>query len=55
VEARIRQVFPHGIFGTVHTLLLEKPPLLYYYDGAATQDSAYRLYYGLDSIIIAKK
>ncbi|WP_188934804.1 hypothetical protein [Puia dinghuensis] len=53
VEASVRQVFPHGVFETVHTLLVQKPPLLYYYDGAASQDHAYRLYYGLDSIAIA--
>lgn len=53
-EDKIRQVFPHGIFETVHTLLLEKPPLIYYYDGAATRDRAYCLYYGLDSILVKK-
>jgi len=51
-EDRIHEAFPHGVFETVHSLLLERPPLIYYYDGAATRDPAYRLYYGLDSIIV---
>jgi len=55
VEDKIHQVFPHGIFESVNSLLLERPPLFYYYDGAAGKDRAYRLYYGLDSIIIGRQ
>ena len=54
VEEKISQVFPHGIFETMHTLLLEKPPLMYIDDGAAAQHSAYWVYYGVDSILIKK-
>jgi hypothetical protein len=49
---KIRQTFPHGIFESVNILLLQKPPLLIYYDGASIGDPAYAHFYGLDSIIL---
>ena len=52
LQIKINQVFPHGIFETVHDLLLQKPPLLFYYDGAGIGDPAYAHFYGLDSIIL---
>ena len=52
LQEKIRQVFPHGIFETVHDILLQKPPLLFYYDGAGIGDPAYAHFYGLDSIIL---
>ena len=54
-KAKIDQVFPHGVFETVHQVLLQKPTLLMYYDGAATGDAAYAHFYGLDSIIVQDK
>ncbi len=54
LKGKIRQTFPHGIFGSVNTILLEKPSLLYFYNGAEAQDQRYLKYYGLDSIIIKK-
>ena len=52
LREKIHQVFPHGIFETVHDILLQKPPLLFYYDGAGSGDPAYAHFYGLDSIIL---
>jgi hypothetical protein len=52
LREKIHQVFPHGIFETVHDILLQKPPLLFYYDGAGIGDPAYAHFYGLDSIIL---
>jgi len=54
LKGKIRQIFPHGIFESVNTILLEKPSLLYFYNGAETQDQRYLKYYGLDSIVIKK-
>lgn len=54
LKGKIRQLFPHGIFESVNTILLEKPSLLYFYNGAETKDLRYLKYYGLDSIIITK-
>jgi hypothetical protein len=50
LQQRIHRVFPHGVFETVHDILLQKPPLLFYYDGVS--DPAYAHFYGLDSIIL---
>jgi hypothetical protein len=52
LQEKVRQTFPHGIFESVHALLLQKPPLLFYYDGAAAGDPGYAHFYGLDSIIL---
>ena len=52
LQEKINQVFPHGIFETVHDIMLQKPPLLFYYDGAGTGDPSYAHFYGLDSIIL---
>ena len=54
LKGEIRQIFPHGIFESVNTLLLERPSELFFYNGAETQDRNYLKYYGLDSIIINK-
>jgi hypothetical protein len=55
LKGKIRQVFPHGIFETVNTLLLEKPSLLWFDNGVEVQDPGYLKYYGLDTIIVRKK
>jgi hypothetical protein len=52
LQRKIDEVFPHGIFETVHDIIVQKPPLLFYYDGTATGDRAYAHFYGLDSIIL---
>jgi len=52
LKEHIDKVFPHGIFETVRTLFLEKPQMLYYYDGAGVGDPNYAHFYGLDSIIL---
>ncbi len=52
VEEKIKERFPHGIFETVHTMLLEKPVLIYDDNGMERADSAVYQYYGLDSIIV---
>ena len=52
LQEKIHQVFPHGVFESVNTLLLQKPPLLFYYDGAGTGNPVYAHFYGLDSIIL---
>jgi hypothetical protein len=52
LQEKINQVFPHGIFETVHDIMLQKPPLLFYYDGAQTGEPSYAHFYGLDSIIL---
>ena len=52
LQEKIRQAFPHGIFESVHDILLQKPPLLIYYDGAGIGDPSYAHFYGLDSIIL---
>jgi hypothetical protein len=54
LQIKIHQVFPHGIFETAHDILLQKPPLLFYYDGAAIGDPVYAHFYGLDSIILTQ-
>ncbi len=54
LKGKIRQTFPHGIFESANTLLLEKPSLLFFYTGAEMQDDAYMKYYDLDTIIINK-
>jgi hypothetical protein len=55
LEEKIRATFPHGVFSTVHAVLLEKPPLLPFYDGAGNEDPAYLYFYGLDTIILRRK
>ncbi len=55
LREKISQVFPHGVFETVNTILLEKPSLLYFYDGVQIQDPYYLKFYGLDSILVKKK
>lgn len=55
VRDKLRQVFPHGVPGTVGELLLEKPSDLYFDDGAEAQDPAYLKFYGVDSIILKKR
>jgi len=52
---RIDRAFPHGVFTTVHALLVQKPSLLFFYDGAGAGDRAYAHFYGLDSIIVRDK
>lgn len=52
LQEQLHRVFPHGIFETVHGVLLQKPPMLYYYDGAGNGDPNYAHFYGLDSIIL---
>jgi hypothetical protein len=52
LQKKINEVFPHGIFESVHDIILQKPPLLFPYDGAGTGDRAYAHFYGLDSIIL---
>lgn len=49
-KEKIDQAFPHGVFASVSSLLLDKPALLYYFDGAGTRDPAYLNFYGLDSV-----
>jgi hypothetical protein len=55
LEEKIRATFPHGVFSTVHAVLLEKPPLLPFYDGAGNEDPFYLHFYGLDTIILRRK
>ena len=55
LQEKINAVFPHGVFKNVQTLLLEKPAMLYYFDGAGSGDRGYVHFYGLDSIILRQK
>ena len=55
LQKKVREVFPHGLFESVHDILLQKPPLLFYYDGAGSGDPAYAHFYGLDSITLRHK
>lgn len=55
LKGKIRQVFPHGGFETINTLLLDKPSLLLFYNGADWQDRGYLKFYGLDTIIVKEK
>jgi len=52
VEAVIHERFPHGIFETVHSILLKKPALIYDDNGMETGTQAIYQYYGLDTIIV---
>jgi len=55
VEAMIHERFPHGIFETVHAILLKKPELIYDENGMETGNRAIYQYYGLDSIIVKNR
>lgn len=55
LNQEIDRAFPHGTFRTVRDLALQKPALLFFYDGAGTGDPAYAHFYGLDSIIVRDK
>jgi hypothetical protein len=53
IEDKIREKFPLGLPETLHSQILEKPPLMYPYDGTAAQNlKVYCQYYGIDSIIV---
>ena len=53
MDDKIREKFPNGLSETLRRYLLEKPPLLYPYDGTARQNQkGYCGYYGIDSIIV---
>jgi len=53
IEDKIRERLPHGLPETLRTYMLEKPPLMYPYDGTAAQNQkGYCQYYGIDSIIV---
>lgn len=55
IENKIRQRFPQGVPETLRSLILEKPPLMYPYDGTDPQNQKGTcLYYGIDSIIVGR-
>lgn len=52
VEEMIHERFPNGIFETVHSILLNKPALIFDDDGMEKGNRAIYQYYGLDTIIV---
>jgi hypothetical protein len=55
LSQKIHEVFPHGVFATVNTLVRERPALFFREKGPDTPDNGWLNYYGLDSVTVRKE
>jgi hypothetical protein len=54
LQAEIHKTFPHGVFTSLRTILVEKPALLPYDKEMGKLYPSYGLYYGVDTVLVGE-